>query len=184
MNHSDFNGQYNSSAGLSTKHWGPHGWYFLFSCIMGGYPVIIDVKNKEHIQIKKAFKNMLRSLMYTMPCSFCTKSFRVFYKELPIEPFMSSRIDMMYWLYLIRDRVNKKLMTQELECYNNEKKQLEKLFKDNKITKSKLKKELAKKRKEILITRPSPTFKTILDQYENIRAKCSKKAKSCVLKKK
>ena len=37
--------KYHSTSGLSTKSWGPNGWYFLFSCIMGGYPIKIDKKN-------------------------------------------------------------------------------------------------------------------------------------------
>lgn len=180
----DLKNKYSSTAGLSTKHWGPNGWGFLFSCIMGGYPPVIDTKNKEHIDIKKNFKNMFKSLMYTMPCSFCTKSFRQFYKEIPIDTFMSSRLDMMYWLYLIRDLVNKKLIFQELECYDNEKKKLQKMYNQNKISKTKYKSLLQEKKEELLITQPSPPFKDVLDKYENLRAKCYKKAKKCIIKKK
>jgi len=33
--------------------------------------------------------------------------------ELPIEPYTGTRRKMLYWLYLIKDKVNKKLLKQE-----------------------------------------------------------------------
>ena len=106
---------YLSTSGLATKSWGPSGWMFLFSCVMGGYPPVIDNKNPEHLKTKKHFKNMFESLGYTMPCIFCRDSFKVFYKELPIDNFLSNRIDLMKWLYLIRNKVNEKLIQQEID---------------------------------------------------------------------
>ena len=37
----------NENNGMMTKVWGPAGWVFLHSCVMG-YPVKIDKSNKEH----------------------------------------------------------------------------------------------------------------------------------------
>lgn len=171
--------KYHRGAGLSTKHWGPSGWYFLFSCIMGAYPVKIDNKNMEHIVIKKQFKNMIGSLRYTMPCIFCRNSFCGFYKELPIDNFLCGRIELMYWLYLIRDRVNQKLIMQETEQLENEKSRLNKELKSNKITRQEMNKRLKQYKSKVCITKPSPSFKEVLDKYEDIRAKCSKKTKTC-----
>lgn len=171
--------KYNKTAGLSTKDWGPSGWYFLFSCIMGAYPITIDEKNPEHIEIRKNFKNMIGSLRYTMPCIFCRNSFCQFYKELPIEKFLCGRIQLMLWLYLIRDRVNQKLILQESERFINEKRTLDKKLELEKIRKEDYKKQIKKLRKRICITKSSPSFKVILDKYESIRAKCSKSLKTC-----
>jgi len=179
--------KYLSTSGLATKSWGPSGWMFLFSCIMGGYPPVIDNKNPEHLKIKKHFKNMFESLGYTMPCVFCRDSFKVFYKELPIDKFLSNRIELMRWLYLIRNKVNEKLIQQEIDCYNNEKKRLKIIYySSNKSTDDKKMyyDNLKKFKSETFCTKKSPPFKEVLDRFENIRATCSKKAKTCALPKK
>jgi hypothetical protein len=173
---------YSSNSGLSTKHWGPSGWYFLFSCIMGAYPISIDRANPEHKQIRKHFYEMLSGLMYTMPCSFCRNSYRDFFLELPIKPFLTGRIQLMYWLYQIRDKVNKKLINQELECYGNKKRELCNLLSTNKISKIQFLQDLKKYKSEILITKKSPPFKEVLQKFENLRAKCLPSAKTCSLK--
>lgn len=171
--------QYLGTAGMATRKWGPPGWYFMFASIMGAYPPKIDLDNKEHVLIQTHFKNMLTGLSYTMPCVYCRESFRGFLQSIPIEPYLTGRIELMYWLYLIRDKVNRKLMKQERDCYDDKKRELyakygrtEKYFR-----------KLRAFKKETLITKPSPPFTKVLDKYEKIRAKCSKKAKTCSLPK-
>lgn len=179
--------KYHSTAGLATKLWGPSGWNFLFSCIMGGYPPKINNHNKEHLVVKRHFKNMFKSLGYTMPCIFCRESYKGFLKESPIEPALVGRIELMRWLYDIRTKVNKKLMKQELECYNNEKKRLKKIYHSLPPTqnnKNEYYSNIQKFKEKTLITKPSPPFKEILDKYESLRAVCSNKAKTCALKEK
>ena len=171
--------KYHKTTGLSTKHWGPSGWYFLFSCIMGAYPIRLDKNNSEHLETRRHFKNMMGSLRYTMPCIFCRNSFRSFYKEMPIDNFLCGRIELMLWLYLIRDRVNQKLILQETEAFDKERVRLNKLRLTGKLNNSQYKTKLAEFRKQICITKPSPPFREILDKYESIRAGCSKKAKKC-----
>lgn len=183
QHHPDYS-KYHSTSGLSTKAWGPNGWYFLFSCIMGGYPVKIDEKNKEHKQIKRHFKNMLLSLGYTMPCIFCRQSFLGFCKDLPPDSFMTGRIELMRWLYEIRNRVNDKLIAQEQKCYNDEKKRLKNIYHNSQKTDQDKRiyyKNLEEFRTKTFITNQSPRFEEILDKYESIRAVCSKKAKTCAL---
>jgi hypothetical protein len=173
--------KYHSTSGLSTKAWGPSGWYFLFSCIMGGYPVKIDKRKKEHRLIQRHFKYTLLGLAYTMPCIFCRESFKKFSKELPIDKFMSGRIELMRWLYEIRNKVNKKLIDQEKKCYNDEKRRLKKLYHNNSLSSSDYYDQLQKFKEKTLITNISPPFEEILDKYESIRAVCSKKSKTCSL---
>ena len=171
--------KYMSTSGLSTKKWGPSGWYFLFSCILGTYPIKIDNDNKEHIIIKKHFKNMIQSLQYTMPCIFCRKSFKQFYKELPIDSFLIGRFEFAYWLYLIRDKVNQKLIKQENEHYLNEKNKLKSAYYSRKLTKKDYYNQLENIKKNIIITKKSPPFEDILQKYETIRSQCNKKIKTC-----
>jgi hypothetical protein len=176
--------KYHSNSGLSTKSWGPSGWYFLFSCIMGGYPVKIQKNNLEHKTIKRHFKNMMLSLGYTMPCIFCRESFKKFCKELPIEPHMTGRIELMRWLYEIRNKVNEKLIAQEAKCYNDEKKRLKRIYhsqQEKENAKHKYYKDLQDFKNKTFITKPSPPFEEVLDKFESIRAVCSAKAKTCAL---
>jgi hypothetical protein len=170
---------YNSSSGMKTTEWGPAGWKYLFMSIMGGYPYLLDNSNNEHKRIKKSFYYQFAGLQYTLPCIYCRRSYKQYFKELPISSFMNSRLELMYWLYLIKDKVNQKLIEQESECYRNEKRKLDKLYSASKLTQSKYKKELKKIQKENLITKPSPPFKEVLDFYESFRAGCSKTAQTC-----
>jgi hypothetical protein len=175
---------FQSTSGLATSKWGGAGWYFLFSCVMGGYPSQINANDKNHQQIKNHFKQMMRGLGYVMPCVFCRDSFKQFYNELPIEPYLTGRIELMYWLYLIRDKVNNKLINQEKQCYNTEKKRLKMLYNKRKISEAQYYQLLDKAKTDTLITQPSPPFIDVLHKYEKIRAVCSPKAKTCSLPKK
>lgn len=157
--------KYSSNFGMSTKFWGPGAWRFLFSCIMGGYPYILDKRKQEHKRIQKEFLALFRSLRYTLGCHFCRESYTRFLKELPIIDFMGSRVELMYWLYLVRDRVNNKLIHQEKEEY---KKRVSGL-------KNPSKEKLKNLKNEILITKKSPSFLEVLNFYESFRGKCNKK---------
>ena len=109
---------YTSNDGMNTKVWGPHLWNYLFISILGRYPVKIDINNKEHRKIKHYFKSLLISLQYIMPCIYCRESYKLFIKELPIKPYLIGRIQLMYYVYLLKDKVNKKLQKQEYLNYN------------------------------------------------------------------
>jgi Erv1 / Alr family len=164
-----------SSYGIKTNFWGPHAWAFLFSSIAGSYPVRVDSRNKDHAKIVKGFQQMFSSLQYTLPCIFCRQSYSKFIKELPISKYSGSRTDMMKWLYLLHDKVNKKLIAQEKQCYETEKAAL----KAKNLTKLQLQSKLRALKSEVLITKPSPPFSKVLAMYEKHRAGCSKKARKC-----
>jgi hypothetical protein len=173
--------KYSRTAGMSTSYWGPNAWNFLFTSIIGNYPYKIDKKNKEHITLQEYYKNFLSSLEFVMPCIFCRKSFKKFIKQLAIEDFLGGRIELMYWLYLIKDKVNNKLIKQEKRCYINEKKRLKELLKKKEITKNYFDAKLQEFGEDTFRTTVSPPFKEILDKYENMRAECSPTTKSCRL---
>lgn len=172
--------KYSGNGGAKTRIWGPSLWNFLFTSIIARYPVKIDKNNKEHILIKTEFEHLFKSLGIILPCVFCRESYKGFLKELPIDKHLVGRIELMYWLYLIKDKVNKKLIKQENECYNDEIKKLKNMYYNRELSKQEyyIKKEKAKK--EIFITIRTPPFKNVLDKYEEHRATCSKKAKKCI----
>lgn len=164
--------KYNSTRGLSTKVWGPKLWDSLFSMIIGGYPVKIIPNNKEHAKIKRAYVSTMCNLQYTLPCSFCRASFKEYYNQVPINKYTGTRIEMMYWLYLIKDLVNKKLIHQEREYLRKQK--------DDYESKKISKKIYTSNKKMCFKTKPSPEFVEVLDKYEALRASCHKKLKRCV----
>ncbi len=172
--------RYYSTSGLSTKEWGPACWKTLFMFAMG-YPVKIDNTDSEHLLILHFFKHTFVGLGYTMPCIFCRQSFKQFIKELPIEPFLVGRIELMYWLYLMKDKVNNKLRKQEMKCFLEEKQKLYDKFTKNKLTHYQYASKLKKLESEILVTKKSPSFESVLNKYEQYRAVCSTKAQSCIL---
>lgn len=149
---------------MQTSVWGPQAWdtFFIFS---RNYPYIINIENKEHMLIKKSTKEFYKSLIYILPCKYCRESYKIFWKKIPIDNHLNRRNDLTYWLYLIKDLVNKKLIEQE-------KIELDKQIKEGIFNKSYLKKKLLK-------TKKSPPFETILIKYDKFKAKCSDKTKTC-----
>ena len=176
--------KYNGKSGMSTSDWGPAAWDFLFTSIIGRYPIKINEASSDDLEIKKAFKNMLCSLQTILPCIFCRNSFKGFLKELPIDEYLVGRIELMYWLYLMKDKVNKKLICQENICYNDEKKRLKASFYSKNITELDYYSKVKKFKIDTFVTVPTPPFQEVLDKYESYRANCDKRAKKCSLPKK
>jgi hypothetical protein len=141
--------------------------------IAGAYPPKVDQSNKDHMKIVKAVQNIISSLQYTLPCSYCRQSYGRFIKQLPAETYAGSRRSMMKWLYLLHDMINKKLIKQEKECFEIEKAKL--LSKSKSVSPERMKKLKA----GIIKTKPSPSFERVLAMYEKQRAGCSKRAKHC-----
>lgn len=174
--------KYNSGSGISTRFWGPKLWDSLFVSILGRYP--IRIKTNEDLEVKFAFKTTLTNLSTIMPCIFCRNSFKEFLEELPIEPYLIGRIELMYWLYQIKDKVNKKLFYQEHLCYNEEKAKMKAKFYTKQINEKEYYKNVKQFKSEIFVTVPTPPFQEVLDKYEAQRARCDPRAKKCSLPKK
>lgn len=175
---------YDSTSGMATKIWGPAFWNSLFTSIMGRYPFKINNNNPDDICIRTNFKQLLTSLSNIMPCIFCRNSFKNFMNELPIEPYLIGRIELMYWLYLMKDKVNKKLICQERICYNDEKKKLKAMYYNKEISSDEYYQNIKEFKDNAFVTIETPPFKEILEKYESMRAICSQKSLSCVLPKK
>ncbi len=169
----------NSTNGMKTTIWGPAAWTFLFCSVLGAYPVKLDETNKDHIKIRKEFKNMFVSFGYTMPCFYCRESYKSFTKEMPIDDCMGSRSQLLHWLYKLKDQVNKKLIKQELMCYTTEHSKLIEKYNNNKITKDKYMASVKQLKASIFITKSSPQFNSVISKYDKYRAGCSKKSKMC-----
>ena len=160
--------KYSSSNGLSTSEWGPSAWHFLFCSIMGSYPYKINKNDKEHIRIQKSFKCMLCALKYILPCCVCTESFKRYWNELPIDDHLVGRVELMRWLYLIKDQVNKKLLFQETEHFKMERTKLK--LKTKNIHSEEYKMKVNRLKKKIIKTKKTIPFTDVLDYYESLRS--------------
>jgi len=166
--------KFEGKGGFNAKQWGPNLWNSLFMMILGTYPVKFDETNHNHKKIRQSFISLMLGLQYLLPCSFCRVSFKQFSKELPIRSFTDTRVNMVYWLYLMKDKVNKKLLKQELEYLNDNYKS----FNLSKVSYE----EYSRRAKLCFMTVPTPPFIEVLNHYEQHRATCSKKLKKCVAK--
>lgn len=133
---------------MDTREFGPPLWKSMF-IIAANYEIKIDNKNKIHQKKRRDYKNFFVNMKDIIPCIHCRTSYKVFIKELPITKFLDSRQRLMYWLYLIKDKVNKKLIKQY------------------------------KKGQYKYKTKPSPPFSKVCKHYEKFRAECSTKSVSC-----
>jgi hypothetical protein len=95
---------------MKTAVWGPPTWFFLHSMAMA-YPKHIDKTKPEHKKIKYSMYNFLASLGDVLPCGLCGNSYNQYIKtsEFSIWKYLDSREDLVYFIYLIHERVNDKL---------------------------------------------------------------------------
>jgi len=164
---------------MATSEWGPATWKSLFISIMGRYPMRINTNSQEHLELARAFKNTLLDLRYTLPCVYCRRSYVEFTNELDINGYLVGRIELMYWLYLIKDKVNKKLIAQEQICYNRELSKLKLQYKYTDFTQVSFQEKVKELQKNIFKTIKSPPFESVLAHYESFRAVCSESTLSC-----
>ena len=101
---------------VRTHVWGPPAWFFLHSMAMA-YPKKIDNTNDNHKRIKNSMGLFLKHLGDVLPCSICSESYNNYIKEslYDIDKYLDSRAKLAYFIYLIHDRVNKKLGVPQ--CY-------------------------------------------------------------------
>ena len=82
--------------------WGPHMWMSIHS-------IAISFPDNPSQSDKKNYKQFFSHLSKVLPCKSCSISFRKYMKILPIEKYLTSRKRLLYWTYLIHNKVNKKL---------------------------------------------------------------------------
>ena len=99
---------------MQTKFWGPPGWDFLHS-VANNY-ANLDWKLLEEKGMDDDMRNNYKQFFYyvgkVLPCRYCRKSYKKFYKELPIDNYLYGLDDLLYWTYCIHNKVNDKLRAQ------------------------------------------------------------------------
>jgi len=97
---------------MNTKDFGPPLWTSMFMIAMN-YPIKINKAKKEDKLISKRYKKFFMSFRQMLPCKHCRESYCTLTRHLPIDEYLASRRDLVYWLYSIKDLVNKKLKAQQ-----------------------------------------------------------------------
>lgn len=164
---------------MNTKFWGPPGWKFLHA-IAFNYPEKINMADPEDRERMFYYKQLFENLQFTLPCKYCRLSYQKFLKELPIDAFLRSRKDITYWLYLIHNKVNKKLRDQEQELFDKKVREL----RESNLNPLEYFQKLRTLRDQILFTKEDPPYHEMCGFYESQRASCNKdknKIASCRL---
>ncbi len=97
---------------MNTKAFGQPLWQSMFMIAMN-YPEKLDTSNKDHILLAKRYKRWFMSFKFMLPCKHCRESYCLLTRNVPINLYLGSRKDLVFWLYTIKDLVNKKLKVQE-----------------------------------------------------------------------
>jgi hypothetical protein len=87
------------------KIWGPKMWKHMFT-VAASYPKTNPTQTQKD-EVYKFFKNL------QLPCIQCQQSYTLFWNQVPIQDYLSSRKLLIEWVYIIKDKVNKKLIMQE-----------------------------------------------------------------------
>lgn len=157
-----------ATSGVKTRVWGPHFWRTLFFVAMN-YPNEVSDSKCDQV-IRRQYYNFYQSLQWTLPCGWCLESYRRFWKEDDILKYMDSRIDLLRWVYELKDKVNKKLIFQEKQQLSAVKQQLNLQLQAKKITAKQMQSMLTQATSRICRTQKSPTFKQVLDSLAEHRA--------------
>lgn len=95
---------------MRTRAWGPPAWFVLIMVAMG-YPCTRPT-SRQRAEYRRFFK----SFGDVMPCSLCRDSYKLFLKEIPMDNnVMSSRRNLVYWVFDIKNLVNEKLGCKQLQ---------------------------------------------------------------------
>jgi len=94
---------------LRTRAWGQPMWYAMIFIAMG-YPL-----ENPTIEQQRNYAQFFNLLQFLLPCNLCRDSYRDYLNELPLtSKILSGRKELVYWIFQIHNKVNKKLSKPEL----------------------------------------------------------------------
>ena len=87
------------------KVWGKQYWDKFFR-VAATFPENPTYRDKQR------YKKFYAYHLTTLPCSICNKSYQQFWNELNIDGYLTSKQQLMYWVFLLKNKVNNKLRSQ------------------------------------------------------------------------
>jgi hypothetical protein len=95
---------------MNQNIWGPHLWFSLHT-ISFVYPLKPNKMDKEN------YKNFFLSLENVIPCAICKKNYKRHLKEHPIDNYLDSRKNLVYWVIdmhnLVNGEIGKKILSYD-----------------------------------------------------------------------
>jgi len=85
---------------MNNNIWGPKAWVFLHT-ITFNYP------NNPSNSDKKNYKNFFESLQFILPCKICKEHYINHIKDNPIDNYLDTKENLVKWLIIIHNEVNK-----------------------------------------------------------------------------
>lgn len=156
---------------MNSKAWGKNLWDSLYF-IARGYDYNNDAdKDKYYVEFMKSLGSVL-------PCKFCRVSYHQFFDEIHIEKYLYSPCGLMKFVYDMHEKVSNKLRLQESAVMKQEFVNLQKIYKVNSLE---FWDAYRVKSQHICNTQPTPPFDSVIEHYDQFRAGCSEKLKSCRL---
>lgn len=151
--------------GVRTTSWGGPLWHAMFC-------MAVNYEDHPSAMKRQLYLDYFALLGYMLPCIYCRQYYEECKLVVPLEAFIDNpRLEhpVVYWLYCLKDLVNKKLIKQERQCYHRE---ASKVDCDSTLTEAT---RLAKKQllqEQLFYTRPSPPFQQVLDYYKSLKSSC------------
>lgn len=88
---------------LKKDQWGPHFWIVIHYTALS-YPT-----DTPSVDVRAKYKAFYEALGYVIPCEKCSKNYLNHIRELPIDPFLSSRDMLFKWTVNLHNIVNKEI---------------------------------------------------------------------------
>lgn len=95
---------------METSFWGPAAWKLGHS-ITFNYPVNPTPEDKQK------YYNYFKNLGDVLPCPSCSKSYKIYFKYIPIDDFLNDTYGITFWFYIIHYLVNKKLNKKNISFH-------------------------------------------------------------------
>jgi len=87
---------------LNPKIWGPHGWFFIES-------VVIGLPDKIPLEIQNELKHFFISISFLLPCETCRQHFSEYIKSTDIMGVdFSTKIQVLTWINTVHNNIRKK----------------------------------------------------------------------------
>jgi len=154
---------------MDTKAWGPPLWDSLFF-VAYGYQL------NPHPDRVEQYNTFFQSLAGVLPCKYCRESLAGFLKELDFKQYVRDGRGAMRFVYDLKNKVNQKLVTQELNAAQLKFNEVSEKIQRGEPTD--VPRELRQISK-VFYTKDPPPFEDVVRKYQVHEAKCSAQLKTC-----
>lgn len=111
---------------MESSVWGPPAWIFLHS-------ITLNYPEKPTSKDKKEYKSFFYSLSNILPCKVCRINYKNNLVKYPIDKYLNSKKNMVYWLVLIHNEVNRECGKRQF-TYTEAIKHFDKLYSNKSLS--------------------------------------------------